>query len=104
MDVDGIIVFDDCGGYWPGVQRVARFVNTLPHYILAAKHSIAKYSRKKKIAAFISSLFMKVIPFKKHLYSSMDLRTDVELGLNYNCLAFKKTGEDCRDWKWDKPF
>ena len=37
LDIGGVIILDDCGGSWPGVQRVARYMLNLPHYKLIDK-------------------------------------------------------------------
>jgi len=104
LDVGGVVILDDCGGAWPGVQRVARFINTLPHYRVLEGHNELKYSMSKKVAKSVLSLIINLIPFKKRLYETIDLKTDKELGLNYSCIAFLKTGEDKRNWDWDKRF
>lgn len=56
LDVGGVIILDDCGGLWPGVQRVARFINTLSHYKVLAGHLELKNTLKKKIAQSVYSL------------------------------------------------
>ena len=101
MDFGGIVVLDDCGGYWPGVQRVARFVNTLPHYENIAAHDKIKMSFKKALAQNLISFLMGLIPFKKRLYDGIDFSTNKKLGLDYSCIAFKKIGDDKRAWNWD---
>jgi predicted O-methyltransferase YrrM len=101
MDVGGIVVLDDCGGYWPGVQRVARFVNTLPNYEKVAAHDKIKMSFKKALAQNLISFVMSLIPFKKRVYDGIDFSTNKKLGLDYNCIAFKKIGDDKRSWNWD---
>lgn len=102
MDVGGIIVLDDCGGNWPGVQRVARFVNTLPHYEKVGAHDKNKTSFKKALAQKVISLIIGLIPFKKRVYEGIDFSTNKQLGLDYSCIAFKKIGEDKRAWNWDR--
>ncbi len=104
LDVNGVFVLDDCGGGWPGVQRVARFINTLPHYKILDKHDKPKVSRKKKIVLVGLRNAFKVIPFKKRFYPTLDFKTERELGLDYRCIAFQKIAEDKRNWDWDKRF
>lgn len=104
LDIGGVVIFDDCGGGWPGIQRVARFVNTLPHYQLIDKHGAINMSIKKKIAHSFVSFLVNLIPFKMAIYSSFNFETDKQLGLNYACLVFKKIATDNRLWNWDKPF
>ncbi len=104
LDIGGVIILDDCGGGWPGIQKVARFANTLPHYKIAGKYGKAKRSFKlrlyEKAVAFVISL----IPFKQRIFTGYSFKTNHQLGLDYNCIAFKKISEDKRDWSWDEPW
>jgi predicted O-methyltransferase YrrM len=104
LDTGGVIILDDCGGNWPGVQRVARFINTLPHYKLLMGHSKIKITAKRKMAQSILSFIMNCIPFKKKFYVTLDVKNEEELGLDYRCLAFQKIEEDKRLWNYDKAF
>lgn len=101
LDVNGVFILDDC--FWPGVQRVARFINSLPHYKFMAGHKKTKLSFKKKLAVGFLKSIIPLLPFKKRFYSTMNFKTDQELGLDYNCIAFQKIGEDERSWDWDSP-
>lgn len=104
MDTGGIIIFDDCGGAWPGVQKVVRFISTLPNYKILSGHDKIKSSFKRRMAERMVSLMIKIIPFKKKFYPSYNFKSDNESGLNYSCLAFQKIGPDERQWNWDQPF
>lgn len=101
MDVGGIVVLDDCGGNWPGVQRVARFVNSLPHYEKVGTHDKNGMSFKKTLTEKFITLLIGFIPFKKRVYQGIDFSTNKQLGLDYSCIAFKKPEEDKRAWNWD---
>ena len=103
MDIGGIVILDDCGGSCPGVQRVARFINTLPHYKVLGAFEKNSISFKKQIANKIVSLIVSLIPFKNRIYEGVDFSTNAQLGLNYSCIAFKKITEDLRGWNWDEP-
>ncbi|MEO6731322.1 MAG: class I SAM-dependent methyltransferase [Ferruginibacter sp.] len=104
LDVGGVIILDDCGGNWPGVQRVARFINTLPHYKVLKGHGIVKNGYAKRLAQNTFSWMLDILPFKKKVYPSTSFKTDEWLGLNYSCIAFQKVAEDTRSWDWDKTF
>lgn len=104
LDCGGVIVLDDCGGGWPGIQRVARFISTLPHYKILAGHNKIKYTLKRTIAKSIFSFIINILPFKKRFYPTIDFSTDEKLGLDYSCIAFQKIEEDKRNWDWDKTF
>ena len=104
LDVGGVIIFDDCGGGFPGIQRVARFINALPYYKVFEGHNKLKDTTMKKIAETIVSFLVWTVPFKKRLYPTIDFRTDKQLNLDFYCIAFQKTGTDEREWNWDQPF
>ena len=102
LDTGGVVILDDCE--WPGIQRVARFINTLPHYKIFAAHNPLNSSTKKRLAQSVSTALLKLVPFKKHFYPTADFSTGEQLQLNYSCIAFQKIAEDSRKWDWDKPF
>lgn len=104
MDVGGVVILDDCGGAWPGVQRLARFINTLPHYHILEGHNKVVNSTSKKMILKIVSNAISILPFIKKLYITLDIKTDEQLGIDYSCIAFQKTAEDTRNWDWDKAF
>ena len=104
LDVNGIIILDDCGGGWPGVQKVARFINTLPHYELFRQHGKVNHSCKKSIVHFLVTSLIGIIPFKSIIFPTISFKSDQQLGLDYSCIAFKKTSEDKRNWNWDVSF
>ena len=101
LDVNGVVILDDCGGSWPGVQRVARFINSLPHYKVLKAHNKIVMSRKRRLALRSFSKIIKLLPFKEQLYPTVNFKTDSELNLNYHCIAFKKISEDQRNWDFD---
>jgi len=104
LDVGGVIILDDCGGGCPGVQRVARFINTLPHYTILGTHNRVRNTIKKTIVQKLLSFTINILPFKEKFYPTLNFKTDKELGLDYNCIAFKKSAADNRSWDWDKSF
>jgi len=104
LDLNGVVIFDDCGGTWPGVQRVVRFVNTLPHYKIYAMHNKQKIALKKNTMKKIISIILGFLPFKKVLYPTICFKSDSELGLDYACIAFQKHSHDKREWNWDSAF
>ncbi len=104
LEVGGVVILDDCGGGWPGVQRVARFINTLPHYSKLAAHNQKKQTLKKKLGVSILTFLFNILPFKMRAYPTIDFKTDKELGLDFSCIAFQKNEVDNRKWNWDKSF
>ncbi len=102
MDVGGIVILDDCGGNWPGVQRAVRFINSLPHYEKIGAHCKTKISFQKLLAQKIISIITSIIPFKNRIYEGIDFSTNTQLGLDYSCIAFKKIADDKRGWNWDR--
>lgn len=103
MDVDGVIILDDCGGGWPGIQKAARFLNSLPHYDFLKGHNQNPSSIKRTIASSITAFFLQIIPFKKRFIQGFNFKTNLQLNLEYRCIAFKKNAEDSRKWDWDSP-
>ncbi|GEO07618.1 class I SAM-dependent methyltransferase [Segetibacter aerophilus] len=103
-DVGGVVILDDCGGGWPGIQRVARYVNSLPHYKLLGKHGQTRQSVKRSLILGLANISLRLVPLKEQLVETSSFKTNKELGLNYACLAFKKILEDDRKWDWDKSF
>jgi hypothetical protein len=41
-----------------------------------------------------------LLPFKNRVFASYNFKSDEALGINYNCIAFKKIKEDDRNWDW----
>ena len=103
LDVGGVVILDDCGGYWPGIQKVARFINSLPHYEFLKGHKKYTHRSKRKIGELITSFFLNMVPFKNKFIPGFNLKTNYRLNLEYQCIAFKKISEDNRDWNWDMP-
>ena len=101
LDVNGIIVMDDCGGGWPGIQKAARFLNSLPHYKLLKGHQESRITLKRGIAESAVRSLVKFIPFKTQIFPGFSFRTNSQLKLNYQCLAFQKISTDQRNWNWD---
>lgn len=102
LDIGGVFVLDDCGGSWTGVQRVARFINTLPHYEVLKRHSRIERSFKGKLLEKVITFLIELIPFKEKFYSGVNFKTDSELNINYRCIAFQKIGDDKRNWDFDR--
>jgi hypothetical protein len=103
LDIGGVVILDDCGGSWPGVQKVARFINTLPHYEILATYGKIKQSQKSAFAETVFTSLVNLLPFKDRFLKGFSLKTDKQLGLNYCCIAFQKKHNDNRDWNWDAP-
>ncbi|MBN9351767.1 MAG: class I SAM-dependent methyltransferase [Chitinophagaceae bacterium] len=103
LDVNGVLILDDCGGYWPGIQKVARFLNSLPHYKFLKGHKKYTHRVRRELGENLTSLFLNMVPFRKKFISELNLKTNHHLGLEYRCIAFQKISEDKRNWDWDRP-
>ena len=101
LDVNGIMVIDDCDTN--GINKVVRFISSLPHYKILGKHGPIKKGWKFNLVANIYSLLIRLIPFKKKIIPNISLKTSKELDLDYRCIAFQKIENDSRKWDWDKP-
>lgn len=104
LDVNGVVILDDCGAGCPGVQRVARFIATLPHYNVYACHNKAPQSLPRRVAWRVVRTFVKMIPFKIDFFPTVGFKTDQELGLDSSCIVFQKIDGDKRAWDWDARF
>jgi|GEM_PF-827203 len=101
LDTKGVIILDDCGGFWPGIQKIARFINSLSHYSVFAVHKKTKQTKKAAFAENIFTFLISIIPWKKRFLKGFSLKTDKQLGLDYACIAFQKVEDDKRNWDWD---
>jgi predicted O-methyltransferase YrrM len=99
LEVDGIIVFDDCE--LPGISKVCRFIHSLPNYRVFRTYGPTQLTIEKKIVGVILQFALRMLPFKKIFYPSIQFKSSLELGLGFNCIAFQKTGPDERRWDWD---
>ncbi len=104
LDIAGIIVLDDCGGGWPGVQRVARFIHSLPHYRVLQGHYRMPCSARRRILLAGLQAVIRCLPGKRQAYPTLSFCSDVAMGLDYKCLAFQKVAHDSRPWDWDAAF
>jgi predicted O-methyltransferase YrrM len=89
----GIIVLDDV--IYPGVRKVARFINRLPHYEVLDQHPENTIGIKHNVSRILN-----YIPFKEKIFRSDLLNSDHSFGINSRCVAFRKVEEDCRSWDW----
>ena len=96
-----MVIIDDCDT--PGINKVARFIKSLPHYEIFAAIGQAKSSRKYSAAERLVELVNGLIPFRKKVFPNFTFKTRRQLGLDYRCIAFRKTGPDKRNWDWDAP-
>lgn len=101
LDVNGIVIIDDCDT--PGINKVVRFINTLPHYVIVGRHAKVKRGWKYSLLEKLLSFALNLIPFKSQVFPNLSLKTSSELNINYRCIAFKKIAVDERRWDWDKP-
>jgi predicted O-methyltransferase YrrM len=104
LDVGGVIILDDTGGVWPGVQRVARYVSTLPNYAILKGHNKVSSPTINKFSKRILATMYRNLPFAKRLFYTHNMKTDAEMGVDYYCIAFIKVSDHEPDWSWDKPF
>ena len=99
LEIGGIIVFDDTGYF--SIRKLARLIQGLPHYnVVGSYPENIKPSVLNRVTGFLTS----VPPFRSVLKVGVSY-TDYTKHINSGgCLAFQKTGEDQRDWKWHKEF
>jgi predicted O-methyltransferase YrrM len=102
LDVGGILVLDDCG--FPGIRTLVRFLSRHPAYTIYK--GFAKDKNSGTISFLKSTYFflLGLLPFKAKVLPNYDFKSDEELGVNYDCIAFKKIKEDDRSWDWHPTF
>lgn len=104
LDVNGVVIFDDCGGSCPGIQRVARFVASLPHYEVYKTIGKVELTSKRQMAQNAVEKMIDAIPFKDKFFPGISFKSDKARHLDYSCIAFRKKAEDSRNWDYDRPF
>jgi predicted O-methyltransferase YrrM len=98
LETGGILALDDCG--WPGIRILARFLSQHPAYEVYKGFGIDRPVRKLRPVKNIYYFLIGLLPFKSRVFGSYNFKSDEALGVNYNCIAFKKIKEDDRNWDW----
>jgi predicted O-methyltransferase YrrM len=98
LRVGGMLVFDDCT--FPGLRKMARYISKWPHFEVAYKHNAYEISPKRRAL----SRPVKMLPGRAALFTDALLEPEEELGINAQCIAFRKIGEDDRNWDWSCNF
>jgi predicted O-methyltransferase YrrM len=105
LDVNGIIVFDDCR--YPGIRKLIRYLAVHPSFKVYKGLDKDYYSFKRSIAINLYYFVLNNFPFKSYKsvgYKNHKLKTDKELGIDYRCVSFIKVKEDERNWNWYAAF
>ncbi|HVU98918.1 MAG TPA: class I SAM-dependent methyltransferase [Puia sp.] len=98
LDPGGMIVFDDVS--FPGIRKLLRYLSQFPDYRIHSQYPVnAPITGLRKAAGVL-----KGIPGMKKLLRPEILVSDYEMGLNAECIALEKTGEDQRRWDWHAEF
>ena len=98
LRVGGVVVFDDCT--FPGVKRSMRYLAKMPHLAILATHGQYSSGIRKRVLSRVA----RMLPNAERIFRDDLLLLDETSGVNASCIAFQKTGEDLRDWKWDVTF
>lgn len=98
LDTNGVIVFDDV--MYPGIRKLVRYLSQFPNYEVYGQcpPNMAP-TASRKIAGWL-----KILPGSGKILKDELQKTDYELGINSQCVALKKTGEDKRNWDWHISF
>ncbi len=102
LDVGGILVLDDCG--FPGIRTLVRFLSRHPAYIIYKGFAKDKTSGKMRFLKTAYFSLLGLLPLKSKILPNYDFKSDEELGVDYDCMAFKKIKEDDRSWDWYPTF
>lgn len=98
LDTGGILVLDDCG--FPGIRTLVRFLSRHPSYTVYKGFSKDTNSGKRHFLKIAYLGLLGLLPFKSKVLPNYDFKSDAELGVDYDCMAFKKIKEDDRSWDW----
>ena len=98
METGGIIVFDDAT--FPGIRKLLRYVSQFPNYRVHSQYPANEPTAGLRKAAGN----LRALPGGKKLLRPEIVVSDYEMGLNGDCIALEKTGEDKRNWDWHVEF
>ncbi|HWZ21303.1 MAG TPA: class I SAM-dependent methyltransferase [Cytophagaceae bacterium] len=102
LDINGVLVLDDCE--FPGIRALVRFLRQHPSYEIYSTHSKDNTSKKLKFLRRAYFFCLDLIPFKSKVFPNYNFTKDEQLGVNFNCIAFRKIREDDRSWDWHTGF
>lgn len=98
LEPNGIIVLDDVA--FKSIRKLSRFISQLPHYkVYEAYPKNYEVSAARKVISLLSRLPKSEVYLKEDI-----IIPDNSLGINSNCVAFKKIEDDKRNWDWHKEF
>ena len=97
LNINGIIVFDDVS--FSGIRKLLRYISQFPNYKIYSQFDNPKPSKKRRLANLLRHL-----PLAKKYLKEDILKSDIELGINSNCVALIKIDEDKRNWDWHVSF
>jgi predicted O-methyltransferase YrrM len=107
LEEGGEVVFDDV--WMPSIRKVVRYIANYPCYKVAG--GVSRYwspftvKKRKKYLKYARPL-LDLLPkaYVREIFDNAFLEPDHASGLNYEMVAFQKTGPDSRDWDWFQPF
>ena len=102
LENGGVVVLDDV--HLPAVRKVARFVAKLPNYrvVRGVRAFATAPSRKRRLLDSMLRAVARVIPARARDEAFADelFRSDWDLGIGYEMVAFRKTSDDVRGTHW----
>lgn len=107
LNEGGILVIDDV--QMPAINKCIRYLHNYPCLEYVASNPGAPITGARKVFDGIKqavNALSVVLPGKLRLelLNGGVLKSDKKLGLRSTMVAFRKTGEDKREWNWWKPF
>lgn len=107
LNTGGVVVFDDTS--LTGLNRLMRWISNYPNYeCLGSTGAITTTTKRATLEGIKRLLNVIFIPagkrIREELLDDTVIRSDSSLKINGSMTAFRKIGEDKRDWAWYKPF
>jgi predicted O-methyltransferase YrrM len=98
MRPGGLMFIDDCTG--PGIRKVCRFLARHPSWEVYKTIGTTKRNFKEILLQRVA----RFVPKARRIFRSDVLLSDAELGVNGQCVGFRKISDDQRHWSWFEDF
>lgn len=98
LKVGGIVTFDDVN--FESIRKLLRYISRFPGYKV-----YSQFPKSQPVSGSRRMIeWLKVIPKASKMLRPEIMVSDRSLGINANCVALQKIGEDNREWDWHQDF